>query len=198
MGKKVDKVKIEGLVTVYQEDEKGNRTYLVKNAKNHWVNAGLKGLLSALIGKIVYANGSYAYIYFWSHEFKIYLGSDVSTTTTPGMTSLVSPIGTAPGTAPNSTWGTDIEQVATGVWRVTFVARWNAGTVSGTVGELALYLRPFTSTGVGWEKTIVSGTYTYPQAMVARLSVADGDFSSFIIDPNKSLTVQWEVRISFA
>jgi len=194
VGKKVDKVKIEGIVTVYQEDEKGNRIYLVKKAKNHWVNAGLKGLLSALIGSYVESTG-YT-VSFWSSGFRIYLGSDTSTTTTPGMTSLVAPIGAAPGTAPNSTWGTSIEQVATGVWRVTFVARWNAGTVSGTVGELALYLKPFTSTTPGWY--LSKSSYHYSQVMVARLSAADGDFSSFVIDPNKSLTVQWEVRISFA
>jgi len=188
-GKKGDRIKIEGRVTVWQEDEKGNRIYLVKNARNHFVDAGLKGLVSALIG-------SKFSQYAWSYPPapRIYLGTDTTTTTTHGMTALASPIGTAPGTPPDSLSGANITNPSTGEWKTSFTAVWLAGSISGTVGEMALYLRPFNNLTPGWSE----GGVTKPEAMVSRLSVADGDFTAFTIDTSKSLTVEWELVITYA
>ena len=190
--KPTDKVVIKGIVTVYQEDPKtGERIYLVKDKENHWVDAGLKGLVSALIGDHVESG----YVKAWSYSPKIYLGTDTDTATGHNTTALVSPIGSAPGTPPDHTDGCDLSNPSTGVWEVCYIAIWYAGSVSGTVGEMALYLRPFTNLTPLWS---VDGSATFDEAMVSRLSVADGDFSAFAIDTSKSLTVEWKIRIEFA
>jgi len=187
------RIRLYGLVTIRQGDK-----VLVDKAFNHWVDAGLRGLMSALVGDhIVLTADATNIIYFWNQDWSIYLGSDTETPTTPGMTSLVSPIGTAPGTPPDTKSGTVHDGSADGDWYATYIATWNAGTVSGTVGELALYLRPFTSTSFGWVLSR-SSTYYVPLAMVSRLSSADLDFSSFVINETVPLTVEWEVHFTFA
>jgi len=177
---------IRGLVTIKQ----GNKI-IVKEALNHWVDNGLKGILSTIIS--TYAKG--AIWYLWGNSWNIYLGSDTSTTTTPGMTSLVAPIGAAPGTAPNSKSITVTTDEANGIFKATFIATWNAGTVSGTVGELALYMKAPARTSFGWD--VYPNDYNPSVVMISRLSSADGDFSSFIIDETKPLTVEWTVQFSF-
>jgi len=193
---RMDSVRIRGFVTVWQEDGKGKRTYLVKGAKNHFVDAGLRGLLSALVGNYLFANES-AIIRALSYTPKIYLGKDTGTPTTHGMTSLMDPIGTAPGTPPNSVSGSNITNPETGKWVCSYRAIWNPGVITEQVGEMALYLRPFTNITPNWSYT-TSGTYTYSEKMVSRTSVADGDFDAFTPDPSKSLTVQWEVMVTYA
>jgi len=188
-----DTVVIKGLVTIWQEDPKtGERKYLVKNAENHWVDAGLKGLVSALIGGRVYASpGTY---YGWVNNFKIYLGTDTAQPTYHNMTALVSPIGTAPGTPPDHTDGADITNPATGQWKTSYIAIWYAGTLPAvSVGEVALYLKPFDNLTPRWDENALSKS----QVMVSRLSVADGNFTAFPIDVSKSLTVQWDILAEF-
>jgi hypothetical protein len=191
-GKISDSIKIEGFITIYQEDEKGNRTYLVNNTKNHFVNGGLKGLLSALLGS-AFQWSAYGDSRAWTYDWKMYLGTDTTTPTTTGMTALVSPIGAAPGTAPSSLWGTDRANPSPGVWNFKASASWGAGTISGTVGEIGLYFRPFDVITYQWSETNV----TKSRVMISRLSSADGDFTPVAIDPLKSFTVEWEVRISY-
>ncbi|GAJ23810.1 unnamed protein product, partial [marine sediment metagenome] len=82
-----------------------------------------------------------------------------------------------------------------GTFKTDITAQWVAGTVSGTVGELALYLGAFTALSVNWTRR---EEYAFPVIMVSRLSEADGDFSSFVIDETKSLTVEWDLEVSFA
>lgn len=188
-----DRVKIEGFVTIYQEDKNGNRTYLVKNAKNHFVDGGLKGLLSMLLGEYISPAAGGQHFYAWVHQWKMYLGTDTVTATTHGMTQLVSPIGTAPGTEPASTWGTNRANPSSGVWNFKASAQWGAGAVSGTVGELGLYFRPFDKITYLWTES----TATKARVMVSRLSSADGDFTATGIDTSKTFTVEWEVRITY-
>jgi hypothetical protein len=189
-----DEVQIKGYVTIWQGEGK-NKKLIVKRAENHFVDAGLKGLVSALVCKKLSVTTNY--IYSWSHTPKIYIGSDVDTVTTHETSALIAPIGNAPGTAPSAISGADLTNPSSGVWRTSYTAVWYAGTVSGTVGELGLYLRPFTMFTAGWE--IATGVLiTYSSAMVSRLSNANADFSSFVIDPSKSITVQWDIEVSFA
>jgi hypothetical protein len=192
--RRVDELKLKGRVTIYQ-GEGDEKEVIVNKAKNKWVDQGLKGLLSYLLGSFVRVNSGRA-IYCWAYDFKTYLGRNTTTTTTHNLTALIDPIGSAPGTAPNRVSGKDRTNPATGTWHTAYIAVWDAGTVSGTVGEVALYLRPFTNITAQW---ILGPTndYTFPLAMVSRCSVADGDFSPFTIDPSKSLTVYWEVQISY-
>lgn len=191
-----DEVQIKGYVTIWQGEGK-NKKFIVKRAENHFVDAGLKGIVSSLMCSLLGGYASDKYIYAWSYLPKMYLGSDTATSTTHAMTALVTPIGDAPGTVPSAISGADLTNPSSGVWRTSYTAVWYAGAVSGTVGELGLYLRPFTEFTAGWQYT-ANADLTYPSAMVSRLSSADSDFSSFIIDTSKSVTVQWDVEVSFA
>lgn len=181
-----DKLKIKGKVTIWQ-GEGEDKKIIVKEAPNKWVDQGLKGLLSALLCKTI---GSPSYM--WTYQWKMYLGQDTTTATSHNLTALTDPIGSAPGTEPNTTYGENISNPATGEWKTAFVAIWNAGTVSGTVGEVALYLRAFDNMTAEW-----TGSRTYPRVMVSRIASADGSFSPFTIDTSKSLTVYWEVVMTF-
>lgn len=191
-----DKILVKGYVTVWQGEGKDKKV-IVKRAENHFVDLGLQGLLSALVGNHIAITAGPYEIQSWVYEMQMYLGDDTTTASTHGLTALVSPIGTAPGTPPSDISGRDRSNPSSGVWKASIVAVWYAGTVSGTVGELGMYLRPFTNITPGWylEK---SSTYTFTRVLVSRLSVGDGDFTSFTIDTSKSLTVQWDLEVSFA
>jgi len=191
MKKPTDKILIQGLVTVWQGEGK-DKKIIFKNAENRWVDAGLKGLIALLSGDYVYLNTWDA----WVRDWDMYLGSDTATATTHSMTALTSPIGAAPGTAPNAKSGAARSNPATGDWRTSVTAIWYAGTISGTVGEMAFYCKPFgTYWTFLWFRQLQSPSF--PSAMVSRLSSADGDFGSFAIDISKSLTVQWEITITY-
>lgn len=182
------RILVTGVVTVRQGDK-----VLIREAINHFVDAGLKGLISTLIVKCKSGDSS-KYWHLWSYGWNIYLGSDVSTATITTMTALVSPIGTPPGTAPNSKDGTPRDGSADGDWYVTLTATWNAGTISGTLGELGLYMNAPDKSDFDWEAYA-----EYPAAvMVSRLSSTDLDFSSFVIDAGEPLTVEWKVKFTFA
>ena len=108
------------------------------------------------------------------------------------MTALVSPIGTPPGTAPNSKDGY-LSNPSAGVWRVVYSATWDAGAISGTIGEAALYLTTVAYFSFGdndWFCNESDGR------MVSRLASADGAFSAFVIDDTKPLTAIWTIELS--
>jgi len=174
---------IEGYVIIKNGDK-------IIKAKNHFVDAGLKGLLSTIILMHTYND-----CFFWSDSWHIYLGSDTSTATVATMTELQSPIGTAPGTPPD-TKSIDVKDGSSdGVWEAIYIATWNAGTLPATtLGEMALYMKAPTKITFQW----TCGNPEFSEVMVSRLSSADGDFSSFIIDDTKPLTVEWHVKFSFA
>lgn len=134
----------------------------------------------------------------WSlmtNGYQMYLGTDLTTPTLYNTTVLTSPIGTAPGTAPNTTGGT-VTNPSTAAFRILFSATWNAYTVSGTVGEMALYLRLMSPTilGFGWQK---SGTATETLQLASRLAVADGSMSPFAINTASPLTINWTIQFSY-
>jgi hypothetical protein len=162
--------------------------------RNHWVAQGFE-----IIGQYLTYNTQYnsAYVQGASYNWNIYIGSDTSTTTTVGMTSLVSPIGNAPGTAPNtkSISGAYYSTSTTPVV-ITWIATWNAGTVSGTLGETGLYL---------WDlyyynglRPLTNASYATNPALASRLSAADGSFTAFTINTAAALTVTWTVSLVYA
>lgn len=119
------------------------------------------------------------------------IGSDTTTNNTATMTALVSPIGSGVGTAANTASFSTYE-AAVGDYRLYLTSVWNAGTVSGTVGEIGLYLAGHTT---------YTGTTTMPSftsKFWARLSHADGHFTSFSIDTGKNLTITWQIRFLFS
>ena len=163
----------------------------VIRARNHFVDEGAKLIVSFLGAKTIWSYDYKTYNYLVLPSLNIYLGSDTSTATTHDMTELVSPIGTSPGTAPNSKNGY-LSNPSAGVWRVVYSATWDAGTVSGTVGEVALYLRATSYFEFGKDKWYCDAS----AKMISRLAAADGAFSAFVIDDTKPLTVTWVIELS--
>ena len=128
----------------------------------------------------------------------IYLGINTTTPTAYNTTVLANPIGIAPGTAPNLLLG-NTSNPSDGVFQMSISATWNSGTVSGTVGEMALYLNMFAAGNLQtfqWSGNYNPGTIV----LASRLSVADADGSfptPFFIDNTKPLVVTWTLQVSF-
>ncbi|MDD3494217.1 MAG: hypothetical protein PHZ19_12055 [Candidatus Thermoplasmatota archaeon] len=185
--RKLDAIELRGVVDIRQ-----GKKYLCRNARNHFVDGGLKGIIST----IIFNNVDHGYWYGPANTWNIYIGSDTVTSTVTTRTELQSPIGVAPGTAPDIKSITGVHDGGSdGDWYATWQATWNPGTVSGTLGETALYMSMPDKTAFGWG---VKGGYSPPAVMVSRLSNADGDFSSFSIDDTKPLTIDWTVHLQFA
>jgi hypothetical protein len=185
------KIAVKGYVTIKQGDK-----VLAKYIGNHFVDAGLKGLISTILHAWVRVVGATVMAWrVWYDGWNIYIGSDVVTPTNLLHTGLQNPIGDAPGTAPNTRSASMKEGTADGIWSVTYVATWYAGTVSGTLGETALYMKAPDKATFGWT---LSSNYDPPVVMISRLSSADLNFSSFVIDEGLPLTVEWTVQLAFA
>jgi len=183
-------IKIRGFVTIKQGEK-----VVIKKTINHFVDAGLKGLISTIIAKNMSTTQSKTALwYLWQYGWQVYLGQDTTTPTTTGMTSLQDQI----GGAPNGRNITVKNGAADGIYHVKYIATWNAGTLpAATLGEAGLYLRAPDKTTFQW---ILAGTVTYNPSlvMVSRLSEADTDFSSFVIDDTEPLVAEWTVEMSFA
>jgi len=194
---KLKTIKVQGIVTIRQGDK-----ILCKKAVNHFVDAGLKSLLSCIIWSAItdnYQSGtSPVYWYLPAYSgWSIYCGNDTTTPTTTGTTTLTDPIGTPPGTAPNVLGCSVHSGASDGDWFVILTGTWNVGSLPAeTLGEVALYMRASTETTFAWTKTDVN--YTPSVVMISRLSNADGDFASFTIDDTKPLTVDWKIQFQFA
>jgi len=153
--------------------------------RNHWVGQGLETIGSYLS----YTGGS---LYPAPYNWNMYIGSDMTTPTTVSMTSLVSPIGTAPGTAPNSKSVSGAYYSTSTIPIVlTFIATWNAGTVSGVLGEVGLYL-------IINIAGLTGGSVTSSPGLASRLSVADGSFTAFTINTAATLTITWKINLIYA
>lgn len=183
----MDSIQLRGNVSIYQEDDEGNREYIINDTRNHFVNAMLKGLTSFFAG---YASASSTSC--WSYDAYILLGLDTVTPTSFDMAALFMPIGSGSGTAPNLNNGNGVSTDGDGNYTMNVFSTWNAGTVNGRVGELGLYLRPFTVLTPAW-----NAAHNATQAMCSRLAVADGAFEPFTIDTSRSLTVKWEVNLGY-
>jgi hypothetical protein len=163
--------------------------------RNHWVAQGLETIGSFLMCT-VFNNGGYYYSNFnlvgAVNNWNIYIGSDTSTPTTVSTTALAKPIGTTPGKAPNTTSYSGVYySSSTTPIVLTYVATWNAGTVSGTLGEAGLYL--FINTG-----GLTNGATASNPGLASRLSAADGSFTAFTINTAAALTVTWTVSLVYA
>ena len=173
-----EKLKVKGYLVIKNGDT-------VVRGKNHFVDGMMKMIISFLGAKITVTGQKSAPLYHWS----IYLGSDTSTPTTHDMTSLVSPIGSAPGTPPDYKGGL-LDNPSPGVYRVEYIATWFTGSISGTVGEVALYLT--TTDRFSWSD---GGWYCNAgENMVSRSSAADRTLQQFTINPSKPLSVTWTIE----
>jgi len=152
--------------------------------RNHWVGQGLETIGNYLVNVNSLTSAG--------NGWEIYIGSDTSTATTVEMTSLVSPIGSAPGTAPNTTSQSGTYYSTSTIPVVlTYIATWNAGTVSGTLGEAGLYLTIITN-------SLTNGSNASSPGLASRLSAADGSFTAFTINTAAALTVTWTVNLVYA
>lgn len=122
---------------------------------------------------------------------RMVLGTDTETSNTPSMTALTAPIGTAPGTAASSQ-AIGTYQIDEGHYKISYVANWRPGSISGTVGEIGLYLMA-SATWSGVSGSLApGGPYLW-----ARRCVADEHFEAFEIDTSKNLTIVWEMHFNF-
>jgi hypothetical protein len=168
-----DNLSIVGIVVI----ENGENKVI---GRNHWVGQGLETIGGFLAGGA--SNGATS---------NIYIGSDTLIPTTVSMTGLIVPIGSAPGTAPNTlnvSYSTNINSIIPGI--VIYNATWNAGTVSGTVGEVGLYLY-----GYGG---LSGSTYATNPGLGARMAAADGAFTPFVINTSVALNVSWFIRFVYS
>jgi len=163
--------------------------------KNHWVAQGLEEIGAALLCNgysLINGGGTCSFNFYGAvYSWNIYIGFDTSTPTTVGRTSLVSPNGNPPGTAPNSkTYSGSYYPSSTTPVTLTYVATWNAGTVSGTLGEAGLYL--YISNG-----GLANGSAASNPGLASRLSAADGSFTAFTINTSAALTITWTVSLVY-
>lgn len=187
--KPYERILIEGHGVIIQGDK------IVRRFKNKIVNAGLKGIVSLMACEYLEANSTtshaYAHLYSFTNSWDIQLGDDTTSATTKAMTGL---IGTQIGGSPNSK-NILYSNPSSGTHRVSFEASWNSGTISGTIGEIAIIMR--CPTDYTWKWTVfannTTATNTYSDTMFARASVADGDFSAYTIDTDKPTSIKWDI-----
>jgi hypothetical protein len=167
-----DNLSVVGIVVI----ENGKNKVM---GRNHWVGQGLETIGSYLVGGA--GNGAAS---------NIYIGSDTIVPTTVSMTGLILPIGSAPGTAPNTFNASYSINISSAIpATVVYNAVWNPGTVSGTLGEVGLYLK-----GYGG---LSGSTYATNPGLAARIAVADGTLTPFVINPIDALTVSWFVYFAY-
>jgi hypothetical protein len=179
------KILMWGEVTIRNGDK-------VIKAENHFVDAGLKSIISPFLFQNIGASKWYLPLNLWH----IYIGSDTAVPTVTTHTELQSPIGAAPGTAPSSKIISVIHDgTPDGDWYLTYSAVWNPGVVPAvTLGEAALYMRNADKSTYLWS----GAGYTPTETMTSRLSSADGDFGSIVIDDSKPLVIDWTIHFTFA
>jgi hypothetical protein len=115
-------------------------------------------------------------------------------------------ISTAYTTLPSSQSG-NLTNPATGSYRVSYVATWNSGALTAiTVTEVDLWICYYNATaskdlsqlktfGFDWDAASMSDQTA---SFFSRLSEADGDFSSFVVNTAVPLTIEWRLTFSFA
>ena len=107
---------------------------------------------------------------------------------------------TPSSTVPSSQAGTTSNPSA-GVYRVSWTATWNAGSIAALViTEMGLWL------AIGTYTTLQSFGFQFPlnnqitqsAQFFSRLNEADGDFTHFTINTIVPLMIEWRLTYSFA
>ena len=178
-----DRIKFVCEVSISQEGRQIARgfNHVVNNGLISLINNFIPGTNNAAVNPLFlngFPNGTYS---------TMVLGTDTTHPTVAATSALSAPIGLGIGTSPNS--GTAVlSNPSGGSYRATITGTWNAGAVTGTIGEVGLY---------GWLETTLS-LNTFSQALFSRLSVADGSFTAVAINTSLALTVTWTITISYA
>jgi hypothetical protein len=180
-----DMIKVTDEILVYEGDK------LRFASKGHIVNQGLIHMINAIAASTTQAGSQYyLFSYNWTSKttyMRLGTGGNV---TTGSVTSLTTPVATAPDSQAGST-----SSPSAGTYRVSWTATWNAGTLTAiTVSELGLFLYLQTGLqGFGWTGFNGAGV-----ALFSRLSAADGDFTAFVINTSVPLTIEWRLTFTFA
>jgi len=191
--------KYTGRITITGSVEITNGPKHAGPYKNHFVNNALQALGYILLTNFSYNDNLAGYTVSVSplSPNTMYLGTNTTIATYPNMVGLVAPIGSAPGTAQNN-FSSSYGSITNG-YQVIYSATWNAGTISGTIGEMALY-GSVTTNSVTGSLSGNTGNVTWGSGsvMLSRLSVADGDFSAFTINASYPLIIVWTIQFLFA
>lgn len=173
-----------------------NGTTIWDSQRNHFVGNALLGFLSLTLFNQITSANEYACRYFYlpASDWTMFLGSDTKTPTTASTTALTQPL-TNETTLPSQRQIFTTDGSSTGIWSATYRTVWNQGTIAGTIGEVGLFMRMPTNTGIGWN--ISNTTYTPSRVLVSRLSVADNDIEPHEIDTSNPLILDWKVTFSF-
>jgi len=189
-----EEIYVTGLVSAYQGDD-----VIFENVPNKWVSQGLLSIIAITQMNSAGSSGTGNYgIYLPEYNWNMYIGTNTTTGTAFAHTALQAPIGTTPGTAPNTKSQTIVDGTATGTWSTTLIATWNAGTVTGTVGEMALYMNGCVSYSTANWTYQATSWLSGGAMMFSRLAVADTEFNSFAINTAKPLTINWTVQLSYS
>lgn len=162
---------------------------LLFKSKGHIVNQGLIGFVNYLGGAAINYAASYQFGTGSDGaptvpSIRLGTGGSVTTGATTSLTS-------REDTAPDSANGTISSPGSS--YRIAWTATWNAGSLSAiTVSELGLWLYIDASINA------FGGTVTGAVAFFSRLSDADGDFSSFVVNTSVPLTIEWRLTFTFA
>lgn len=191
-----DTVNFKGFVTIYQEDDNGNRTYICKDLQNHFTKHMIRGLCSYFCGNYIHT-----YVYFYrgsvtlcSGFYNILLGTDTTTATTYTTNELTNKININPSFKHINDVNTIDEN--SGQYVLKILSRWEKGTVSGTIGEIGLYMLPLFNISPNWTYASES-IITFPTQLCSRFAVADGAFESFEIDITKTLVIEYHIGVSY-
>ncbi len=179
---------------------------LIMKSKGHIVNTGLIPIINFLACSQNYVQGlgtrnfltgapsaSYGHIYLGT-------GGGVTGPTTSNLT-------IANTTLPSSQSG-NTSNPTTGSYRISYLATWNSGILTAiTVTEVGLWLCYYYSNATyDWSATLKSfgwaassgNSVDLNPSFFSRLSVADGDFDSFVVNTAVPLTIEWRLTFSFA
>jgi hypothetical protein len=179
-----DKIIIVDEVLVYEGEK------LLFKSKGHIVNQGLVDIINFFSAALTAGNTAlptYGWTTIGNGRMRVGTGTGVTVGT---MTSLVTEVATNPNTQSGAT-----SNPSAGIYRVAWIATWNAGTLSAiTVTELGLYLNLSTALQAFAGTQPAGSAFT----LFSRLSSSDGDFSSFVVNTAVPLTIEWRLTFTFA
>jgi hypothetical protein len=184
-------VKIIGLFIVKQPGRKP-----IITGPNHIVNDGLEGILRHITWTMEQGSGSRAGA---SASFVIGFGSDTVTPTTATGTILVTPV----SYKPDSTSVVGVSKETEGQFRAVWRAIWNANHFgeNKTLGEIGLHLnavKPSQETDPPTKYSSYNPANYFDGDLISRVSVADGDFSTYTVDYTKPLTIEYWIRMTMS
>lgn len=192
IGKKLlhDAIIMEAYVDIINGDT-------IIHGKNSVVDQGLIGIINYLSGHTVTSPYQLASYNWGGRSTYMVIGSDTTHTTSHGTALLTAPTGGAqPGTIPNTQSGSTYGPPTTslGTFQIQWTATWNATTVSGTLGEVGLYLQLMGG------PTLAGFNVTSSQsvALFSRMASADGKFTAFTINNVVPLSIAWTFQLTYA